>query len=147
MTSAWVQTQNVSPLPHSVSRTTFIANTLSKVRRLDRILCDEAEVRNKERKLLGKVVSSKVIKRGGLSKERNSMYTWYPPNQLFPHTALLTTRLEEIQALFKKGKPLPYLGKDIAAEKALRDAAVKELEVRCSHLTYMRRYIWQEENC
>ena len=45
-------------------------------RRIDRMLCDAAEVRNKERKLLGKVLSSNVMKRGGLTKERTSKYTY-----------------------------------------------------------------------
>ena len=45
-------------------------------RSIDRSLRDDAEVRNKERALLGKVLASRVTKRGGLSKERTSQYPY-----------------------------------------------------------------------
>ena len=38
------------------------------------MLRDEAAERNKERALLGKVLASKVVKRGGLSKTRAGRY-------------------------------------------------------------------------
>ena len=46
-------------------------------RRIDRALRDDEEIRNKERALLGKVLSSRITKRGGLSKERTRKYPYH----------------------------------------------------------------------